>query len=286
MGDLAVTSPENSPRRLVCQSSSEDSSSEHSVPSYASSPSRNDLAKAGRPIPPPYGYHLNSKHKVTAVVEAHSYKNNVHHPAANNGHHPTANNGHHLPSNQQTNNISRNNQHQPGTNSEAHMKMNQQRPASNRDAHVYKNNNSNQQRTPPRPVAKEGSSLEAEMDKLRVDPSSPARSVSQNDKVSKDVPSPKRSVKPPPPSYARLVRTPSLKEYPTHITRRLLPREVVCEELKMWHQHNSLQGLQPRLLKRQGSLRLKPSPNREPPTYRQVCIQNQVKSLRDESACI
>ncbi|XP_062396481.1 innate immunity activator protein [Sardina pilchardus] len=518
VGELAVTSPEYSPRRLVCQSSSEDSSSEHSVPSYAGSPCRDNSAKPGKAIPPPYGYHLSSQHKGNAnPAEAHSYQSNGHHPAinngqypatnngqhpvpnncqlpatkngqhlvtnnyhlpatnnchlpatnnghlpatnngqhpvannghhpvtyngqrlainngqhpaanngqhpaanngqhpaanngqqpvanngqhpaanngqhpvtnngqhpaahnsqhpvtnngqhlaanngqhpaanndqhpaanndqhpaanngqhpaANNGQHPAANNGqhlatnnsqhpainngqlpatrnghlpvtktsqhpatnnghhlaandeHHLAANSETNNINRNNQHHPGTNNEVQLqikKINQQHLTSNRDAHVYKKNNSQQHTTPSilRAVPKEGSALEAEMDKLHVDPSSPARPVSQNNSSPKDIPSPKRVVKPPPPPYARLVRTPSLKEYPTHLTRRLLPREIVCEELKTWHQrNNSLRGPQPRPLQRQGSLRVKPSPNREPPAYQQAYTQKQAPQI-------
>lgn len=53
--------------------------------------------------------------------------------------------------------------------------------------------------------------------------------------------SPKRIPKPPPP-YTRLVRTPSLKEYPNHAIR-LLPREIVSEELKSWHQRIQLQKM-------------------------------------------
>ncbi|XP_060913622.1 innate immunity activator protein isoform X2 [Labrus mixtus] len=55
--------------------------------------------------------------------------------------------------------------------------------------------------------------------------------------------SPRRILKPPPP-YTRLVRTPSLKEYPNHAIR-LMPREIVSEELKSWHQRNQLQKLWP-----------------------------------------
>lgn len=55
--------------------------------------------------------------------------------------------------------------------------------------------------------------------------------------------SPRIILKPPPP-YTRLVRTPSLKEYPNH-AMRLMPREVVSEELKSWHQRNKLQKLRP-----------------------------------------
>ncbi|XP_026188746.1 innate immunity activator protein [Mastacembelus armatus] len=55
--------------------------------------------------------------------------------------------------------------------------------------------------------------------------------------------SPRRILKHPPP-YTRLVRTPSLKEYPNHAIR-LMPREIVSEELKSWHQRNQLQKLWP-----------------------------------------
>uniref|UniRef100_A0A3Q0R061 Innate immunity activator a n=1 Tax=Amphilophus citrinellus TaxID=61819 RepID=A0A3Q0R061_AMPCI len=51
-----------------------------------------------------------------------------------------------------------------------------------------------------------------------------------------------RSILKLPPPYTRLVRTPSLKEYPNHAVR-LMPREVVSEELKSWHQRNFSQGL-------------------------------------------
>ncbi|KAF7209735.1 innate immunity activator protein [Nothobranchius furzeri] len=51
-----------------------------------------------------------------------------------------------------------------------------------------------------------------------------------------------RSILKPPPPYNRLVRTPSLREYPNHAVR-LMPREMVSEELKSWHQRN--QKLQP-----------------------------------------
>nr|XP_020475056.1 uncharacterized protein C1orf106 homolog isoform X2 [Monopterus albus] len=64
--------------------------------------------------------------------------------------------------------------------------------------------------------------------------------------------SPRRILKPPPP-YTRLVRTPSLKEYPNHAIR-LMPREIVSEELKSWHQRNRLQKLQPSCMDQQSSV--------------------------------
>lgn len=69
-----------------------------------------------------------------------------------------------------------------------------------------------------------------------------ARSTQQR-QWQEGTPSPRSILKPPPP-YTRLVRTPSLKEYPNHAVR-LLPREVVSEELKSWHQRNQLQKLLP-----------------------------------------
>ncbi|KAL6119738.1 inava [Pungitius sinensis] len=47
-----------------------------------------------------------------------------------------------------------------------------------------------------------------------------------------------------PPPYTRLVRTPSLNEYPNHAVM-LMPRDIVSEELKSWHQRNQLQKLRP-----------------------------------------
>ncbi|KAK5863493.1 hypothetical protein PBY51_000521 [Eleginops maclovinus] len=62
----------------------------------------------------------------------------------------------------------------------------------------------------------------------------------------------RRILKPPPP-YTRLVRTPSLNEYPNHAVR-LLPRDIVSEELKSWHQRNQLQKLRPSCADQQSPL--------------------------------
>ncbi|KAM9752837.1 innate immunity activator protein [Menidia menidia] len=62
-----------------------------------------------------------------------------------------------------------------------------------------------------------------------------------------------RSILKPPPPYSRLVRTPSLKEYPNHAVR-LLPRDIVSEELKSWHQRNQLQKLWSNCVEQQSSL--------------------------------
>lgn len=81
--------------------------------------------------------------------------------------------------------------------------------------------------------------------------------------------SPRRILKPPPP-YTRLVRTPSLKEYPNHAIR-LLPREIVSEELKSWHQRIQLQKTQAGGMDEQSSTSLK-SPPASPhlPSFQQV----------------
>lgn len=80
--------------------------------------------------------------------------------------------------------------------------------------------------------------------------------------------SPRRILKPPPP-YTRLVRTPSLKEYPNH-TIRLMPREIVSEELKSWHQRNQLQKLRPSCMDQQSSLNVKSPTSTHLPSFKQV----------------
>ncbi|KAK0132457.1 Innate immunity activator protein [Merluccius polli] len=81
-------------------------------------------------------------------------------------------------------------------------------------------------------------------------------------------PSPGRTMKAPPP-YSRLVRTPSLNEYPSHGSP-VMPREVVSEELKSWHQRNKLQRFQPgsgECLGRSHRVNSPASP--QPPPYKQ-----------------
>ncbi|XP_034392628.1 innate immunity activator protein [Cyclopterus lumpus] len=75
----------------------------------------------------------------------------------------------------------------------------------------------------------------------------------------------RRTPKPPPP-YTRLVRTPSLKEYPNHATR---PRDIVSEELKSWHQRNQLQKLGPSFEDQQSSLSVKSPPSPHLPLFEQ-----------------
>lgn len=85
---------------------------------------------------------------------------------------------------------------------------------------------------------------------------------------------PSRILKPPPP-YTRLVRTPSLKEYPNHAIR-LMPREIVSEELKSWHQRNQLQKLRPSCVDHQSPL--SPTSPHLPP-FKQVGAENDTTHL-------
>lgn len=87
--------------------------------------------------------------------------------------------------------------------------------------------------------------------------------------------SPRRILKPPPP-YTRLVRTPSLKEYPNHAIR-LMPREIVSEELKSWHQRNQMQKLRPSCVDQQSPLSVKSPTSPHLPSFQQVGIRAVLK---------
>ncbi|KAK3536871.1 hypothetical protein QTP86_027007 [Hemibagrus guttatus] len=63
------------------------------------------------------------------------------------------------------------------------------------------------------------------------------------------------------PCQLKLSRAPSLKEYPQH-PGRALPRQVVSDELKSWHQRCQLR---PRSLDRQGAVRIQNLPLQESP---------------------
>uniref|UniRef100_A0A665U9L2 Innate immunity activator protein-like n=1 Tax=Echeneis naucrates TaxID=173247 RepID=A0A665U9L2_ECHNA len=124
---------------------------------------------------------------------------------------------------------------------------------------------SNSQKSPSHPhpsqgsiktVAEDGPLSPKDLDMGKCFVSSPpiARSCQQR-QWQDGVSSPRRILKPPPP-YTRLVRTPSLKEYPNHAIR-LMPREIVSEELKSWHQRNQLQKLRPGCVDQQSSVSVK-----------------------------
>ncbi|XP_046896832.1 innate immunity activator protein isoform X2 [Hypomesus transpacificus] len=197
--EVLVRSPEYSPLRLY-QSSSEDSSSEHSLPSHASSPSRdNHPTEIPKLCPPPYGFHFGARNSVCASSFNPS---------------PT---------------LSKNNQPQSSPSyCRAVMEEGPLSPCSPQD-----------------------------LRKLYMSPPPSEACIPQHRAYpQKDRPSapPQKVLKPPPP-YTRLVRTPSLREYPNHAFR-VLPRDMVCAELKSWHQRNQFERSGQGLLERQGSFRM------------------------------
>ncbi|XP_071203314.1 innate immunity activator protein [Salvelinus alpinus] len=228
--EFLVRSPQYSPQRLY-QSSSEDSSSEHSVPSYTSSPSRdNHIDREGpapteipKLCPPPYGFHYGAKSPTSPAF-----------------------NGYNSPS-------------------------------------FYKNNNQHQS-SPSlrRRMAEEGhcsplspQDLDSPLGRdLYLSPSKapqPQHRHWQQEGHGPPPLSPRRVLKLPLP-YTHLVRTPSLREYPEHLAR-VLPREMVSEELKSWHQRNQFQNQfqksRPGSLERQGSFRVKSPTSPHLPPYMQ-----------------
>ncbi|KAL7837344.1 hypothetical protein SRHO_G00270550 [Serrasalmus rhombeus] len=78
----------------------------------------------------------------------------------------------------------------------------------------------------------------------------------------------------PVPPHLKLSRAPSLREYPHHPSRGL-PRQVVSEELKSWHQRSQLRPPRPRSLDRhrQGAVRFKNLPGHESPLSQQHSFQ-------------
>ncbi|XP_036386221.1 innate immunity activator b isoform X1 [Megalops cyprinoides] len=67
------------------------------------------------------------------------------------------------------------------------------------------------------------------------------------------------------PAHARLARAPSLREHPHHHHSRGLPRDIVSEGLKSWHQRHQ-RTPRPRSLDRQGAVRLKSVQEQDSPT--------------------
>lgn len=85
----------------------------------------------------------------------------------------------------------------------------------------------------------------------------------------------------PVPPHVKLSRAPSLREYPQHPSRGL-PRQVVSEELKSWHQRSQLRPPRPRSLdrQRQGAVRCRNLPGQESPLSQQHGYhEQQVKYL-------
>ncbi|XP_017286380.1 innate immunity activator protein [Kryptolebias marmoratus] len=77
-----------------------------------------------------------------------------------------------------------------------------------------------------------------------------------------------RSILKPPPPYNNLVRTPSLREYPNHAVR-MMPRDLVSEELKSWHQRNQLHKLRPNCREQQSSPSVTSPTSPHLPTFEQ-----------------
>lgn len=206
VADFMVRSPEYSPRRLY-QSSSEDSSSEHSVSSYTSSPGRDGPTEIPKLCPPPYGFHFGAQKKGPSS----------------------------LPS--------------PGA-----LK------------------NTNQSQASPafsRTIAEDVPLSPQDLDMGKCYLSSPPVARRTQQKQWQEVASPPRRMLKPPPPYTRLVRTPSLKEYPNHAIR-LMPREIVSEELKSWHQRNQLQKFRPNCMEQPSSHNIKSPTSPRLPPFHQV----------------
>ncbi|KAG8002715.1 Innate immunity activator protein [Nibea albiflora] len=109
----------------------------------------------------------------------------------------------------------------------------------------HKNNNQSQSSLGyVRAIAEDGPLSPQDPDMAKCFVSSPPVGCSPQQRQWQEGASPLGRVLKPPPPYTRLVRTPSLKEYPNHAIR-LMPREIVSEELKSWHQRNQLQKLRP-----------------------------------------
>ncbi|XP_035236909.1 innate immunity activator protein isoform X2 [Anguilla rostrata] len=232
--DFTTTSPQYSPLRLgqrnpVYLSSSEDSNSEQSLPSYTSSPCREVPVKVAKPCPPPYGYHFSQ----------HNKNGGAHHS----------------------------------------------RPLAFTGPSFYRV--SQHQSTPSfyRVCAVEegiGCPPEIDMGRLCLGPplapppfsGPPAR----RERWCEEAPPLLRVLRPPPPQ-SRLARAPSLREYPHHPSLGL-PRELVSEELKSWHQRSQVCGPRPRSLDRQGAFRLRNVSGRDSPLSQQHHFPQQFPQRR------
>ncbi|KAK9515417.1 hypothetical protein VZT92_026066 [Zoarces viviparus] len=107
--------------------------------------------------------------------------------------------------------------------------------------------NTNQAQSGPgyvRPNVEDGPLSPQDLDMGKCFLSSPPAAHSPQQRQWQGGASSTRTIPKPPPPYTRVVRTPSLNEYPNHAIR-LMPRDIVSEELKSWHLRNQLQKLQP-----------------------------------------
>uniref|UniRef100_A0A3P8Y332 Cytohesin Ubiquitin Protein Inducing domain-containing protein n=1 Tax=Esox lucius TaxID=8010 RepID=A0A3P8Y332_ESOLU len=232
--EFMVRSPQYSPLS-VYQSSSEDSSSEHSAPSYTGSPCRGrdrDQDREGpapteipKLCPPPYGFHYGAQSP----------------------------NGHVINGPNRPGGFYNNSQHQSS-------------PSLRRRG---------PEEHPCSPLPPQGRDSPGENGLCTALPGAPQ--PRQRQEGQGPPPAFTRRVLKPPPPYTRLVRTPSLREYPNH-PARVLPREMVSEELRSWHQRNHFQNQsqnqfqmsRPCSLERQGSFRIKSPASAHLPPYMQV----------------
>ncbi|XP_016337877.1 uncharacterized protein C1orf106 homolog isoform X2 [Sinocyclocheilus anshuiensis] len=208
--DFAVTPSEYSSLSLnvgnpLYYSSSEDSNSEHSVQSYASSPCQEHPGEHPWPYQPQYGYQY----------------------------------------------ASLNDSHVPQRCSPTHFYKNPQYQSSLSFSKGYVEDGW-------------GHPLERDSGRLYISHQAPSPVYSSNGHYeyyySEAMPSQQRSCRLLP-AHVKLSRAPSLREYSHHPSRGL-PRQVVSEELKSWHQRNQLRPPRPHSLDRyrQGTLRIPESP--------------------------
>uniref|UniRef100_A0A4W4EST6 Innate immunity activator a n=1 Tax=Electrophorus electricus TaxID=8005 RepID=A0A4W4EST6_ELEEL len=125
------------------------------------------------------------------------------------------------------------------------------------------------------PSSQDSTPLRGDVGKLNPVVTSLAEPVNINKMQQPD--STKRVHKPPLP-YPSLCRGPSLKEHRDHPIR-LLPREVVSNDLRSWHQRYTTEDIKPRALERHGFMHVKCLPNQEPPPYHQIQPHRQVKMI-------
>ncbi|XP_067288046.1 innate immunity activator b isoform X2 [Pseudorasbora parva] len=213
--DFVMSPSEYSPIRLnvgnpVYYSSSEDSNSEHSVQSYASSPCQEHPGELPWPYQLQYGYHYSS------LADTHV-------------------------------------------------------PQRCSPTHFYKSPQYQSSPSFSRGYVEDGWGQPLEMDSGRsyISHQAPSPVYSSNGHYdycyTEALPSQQRSCRVLP-THVKLSRAPSLREYSHHPSRGL-PRQVVSEELKSWHQRNQLRPPRPHSLdrNRQGALRIRNAPGQESP---------------------
>ncbi|XP_056324136.1 innate immunity activator b [Danio aesculapii] len=210
--EFAVSTSEYSPMRLnignpVYYSSSEDSNSEHSFQSYASSPCQEHPGELPWTYQSQYGYQYASL-------------------------------------------------------ADNHM------PQRCSPTHFYKNTQYQSSPSFTRGYIEDGWGNALEMDRGRsyVNHQAPVYSPNGHyEYYSEALPSQQRSCRLLP-AHVKLSRAPSLREYPHHPSRGL-PRQVVSEELKSWHQRSQFRPPRPQSLdrNRQGALRIRNMPGQESP---------------------